>query len=95
MHENNTRDLHEYLSSFQNNKNATFFLLSFVFSSTKLENKRAEQVLAIDSGGRREVAQVLYTHVNICNNNKIKFKKYIFIKEDRILAVRQGKSLEH
>jgi hypothetical protein len=48
------------------------FLLSLVFSSTKLE-KRAEQVLPGSKGGRgkggsrgkvREVAQTMYAHMN-------------------------------
>jgi hypothetical protein len=48
-----------------------FFLLSFVFSSTKLENRRAEQVLPGGWGGgwKREVVQIMYTHVSKCKNN--------------------------
>jgi hypothetical protein len=47
------------------------------FSSIKSEKKRAEQVLSgiggWDCGG--EVAQIIYTHVNKCKNNKIKGEK--------------------
>jgi hypothetical protein len=54
-----------------------FFLLSLMFfSSTKLENKRAEQVLP-GSGEvwRGEVAQITYTHIRKWKNDKIKLKK--------------------
>jgi hypothetical protein len=51
--------------------------LSYAFSSTKLENKRVEQVLpgsggGRDAGRRQEVVQTMYTHVNKCKNDKIK-----------------------
>jgi hypothetical protein len=42
------------------------------FSSTKLDNKRAEQVLPRKTG---RVAQIMYTHVSKCKHNKMKFKK--------------------
>jgi hypothetical protein len=45
----------------------------YVFSSTKSENKRAEQVLP-GRGGKGEMAQIMYTHVSQCKNYKIKFK---------------------
>jgi hypothetical protein len=45
------------------------FLLSFVFSSTKSENNRVEQVL-LEVGWR--VAQIMYTLVSKCKNDKIK-----------------------
>jgi hypothetical protein len=46
-----------------------------VFFPTKSENKRAEQVLPRSrGGGGGEVAQIMYTHVNKCKNDKIKFK---------------------
>jgi hypothetical protein len=45
------------------------FLLS-LFSSIKLENKRAEQVLPRNRWG--EVVQTVYTHVSKCKNDKIK-----------------------
>jgi hypothetical protein len=47
-----------------------------------LENKRAEQVLPrsegaaggkVSVGQRGEMAQTMYTHMNKCKNNKIKF----------------------
>jgi hypothetical protein len=53
-----------------------FFIISYVFSSTKSENKRVEQVLpgSRGRGCRRsgEVAQTMYTHVSKCKNDKIK-----------------------
>jgi hypothetical protein len=48
------------------------YCLLYVFSSTKLENKRAEQVLPGDGRGRGQVAQIMYTRVNKCKNVKIK-----------------------
>jgi hypothetical protein len=38
-----------------------------------LENKRAEQVLPRSSGGK--VAQIMYTYVSKCKNDKIKIIK--------------------
>jgi hypothetical protein len=51
-----------------------FFIISYAFSSTKLENKRAEQVLprSRDRGGELEAAQTMYTYVSKCKNDKIK-----------------------
>jgi hypothetical protein len=43
----------------------------YVFSSTKSENKRSEQVLP---GRGWEVTQIMYTHVSKCKNDKIQFK---------------------
>jgi hypothetical protein len=48
MHGNNTRNLPVYLSSSQTSKNTVFLFILYVFSSTKLETKIAEQV---QSGG--------------------------------------------
>jgi hypothetical protein len=45
------------------------YLLSFLFK--KLENKKVEQVLS----RRRGVAQIMYTHVSKCKNNKTNLKK--------------------
>jgi hypothetical protein len=45
-------------------------IISYVFSSTKLENKRIEQVL-LGRGGR-DVAQTMYSYVSKCKNDKIK-----------------------
>jgi hypothetical protein len=39
-----------------------------------LQNKRAEQVFPGSRGGE-EVAQIMYTHVSKCKNNKIKLKE--------------------
>jgi hypothetical protein len=41
-----------------------------MFSSTKLENKRVEQVLP--GSGCGEMAQIMYTHVRKCKNDKVK-----------------------
>jgi hypothetical protein len=56
VHRSNTRNISVYLSLYQTSKNVISFLLSLLFfSSTKLENKRAEQVLPRSRGevGRR------------------------------------------
>jgi hypothetical protein len=47
----------------------------YIFSSTKLENNRAETVLPRGGEVSGEVAQIMYTHVSKCKNDKIKFKK--------------------
>jgi hypothetical protein len=59
-----------YISNQQGN---CFFSLNifYGFSSTKLENKRAEHVLP-GGGCRGEVAQIMYTYVSKCKNDKIK-----------------------
>jgi hypothetical protein len=44
------------------------------FSSTKLQNKREEQVLSRGGGGG-SVAQIMYTYVSKCKNYKTKLKK--------------------
>jgi hypothetical protein len=53
-----------------------FFILSLIFSlPQKSENKRAKRakkVLPGSSGG--EVAQIMYTHISKCKNDKIKLK---------------------
>jgi hypothetical protein len=49
-------------------KTLVFLIISSVFSSTKSENKRSEQVLP-RSGGMG-VAQIMYTHVSKCKNEK-------------------------
>jgi hypothetical protein len=49
-------------------KQESYCLMSTV---SDLQNgKRAEQVLP-EGWGRREVAQIMYTHVSKCKNNKI------------------------
>jgi hypothetical protein len=42
-----------------------------VFSSTKLENKRENRFCqeAVVGGGKEEVVQVMYTHINKCKND--------------------------
>jgi hypothetical protein len=47
------------------------FLISYVFSSRKLENKRVERT-AWEWGKGGEVAQTMYAHVSKCKNDKIK-----------------------
>jgi hypothetical protein len=47
------------------------FLLSLVFCSTKLENKRQNRFCP-EAGSGDEVVQIMYTHVNKCKNDKIK-----------------------
>jgi hypothetical protein len=49
-------------------KMLAFLIISYVFSSTKSENKRAEQVLpGREAGGS---VQIMYTQVNKCKNDK-------------------------
>jgi hypothetical protein len=52
----------------------SFYLIWF-FSSAKLGNKRVEQILPRHGREEEEVAQVMYTHVSKCKNNKIKILK--------------------
>jgi hypothetical protein len=50
-----------------------FLIISYVFSSTKSENKRVEQLMprsGVGPGGA--VAQTMYAHVNKCENYKTK-----------------------
>jgi hypothetical protein len=64
-------------------KHYVFLIISYVFSSTKSENKRVEQILPRSRDGgvgreerrRGEVAQTMYTHVSKCKNGKIKESK--------------------
>jgi hypothetical protein len=46
-----------------------YYLLYFFF--TKAENKMAEQILS-GGQGMGEMAQIIYTHVSKCKNDKIK-----------------------
>jgi hypothetical protein len=81
--------LYSYLS--QTSKNAVFLIIAYVFSSTKLENNRVEQILP-GSGGVG-VAQTMYTHVSKCKNDKINKNKIkrllIFIGSSCILVLYQ------
>jgi hypothetical protein len=58
VHGNKARNLSVELSLSQTIKKAVFLTISYVFSSTKSENKRAEQVLPERGGaggvGKRE-----------------------------------------
>jgi hypothetical protein len=62
-------------------KHYVFLIMSYVYSSTKLENKRVEQVLPrsrVWGRGWKEGGggpQTMYTHVSICKNDKIKERK--------------------
>jgi hypothetical protein len=53
-------------------KTLSFFIISYVFTSTKSENKRTEQVLPRSGDGGVEVAQIMDTHVSKCKNDKMK-----------------------
>jgi hypothetical protein len=52
-------------------KHYVYLIISYVFSSTKLENKRAEQVLPVAGVGGQGIR---HTHVNNCINDKIFLK---------------------
>jgi hypothetical protein len=57
-----------------------FFIISYVFPSTKSEIKRAEQVLPERGGSRRwweegEVNEKMYTHVSKCKIDEVKERK--------------------
>jgi hypothetical protein len=62
-----------------------FLIISYVLSSTKLENKEGNTGSAL-KWGQEEVAQTKYTHVGKCENNKIK-EKEIFAQDGMILSV--------
>jgi hypothetical protein len=47
-----------------------FLIIFYVFSSTKSENKRVEQVLPGGGGW----GQIMFKHVSKCKNNKVKIK---------------------
>jgi hypothetical protein len=49
-------------------KMSCFLIIFYVFSSTKSENKRVEQVQP--GRCRGGVAQIMYTHVSKCKNDK-------------------------
>jgi hypothetical protein len=51
-----------------NQQKCYVFLISYVFSSTKLENKRTQHVLPRSGAGQdvEYVAQIMYTHVSKC-----------------------------
>jgi hypothetical protein len=66
--------LYSHLYS-QTSKNAVFLIISYVFSSTKSENKRLEQVLP-GSEGREKMAHTMYAHVNKHKKDKIKKLNY-------------------
>jgi hypothetical protein len=82
VHGSNARNLavqHFLISNLQ--KYYVFLIISCVFSSTKWENKRTEQVLPGSRGrvtlgggvgGMGKVTQIMHTHVSKCKNNKRK-----------------------
>jgi hypothetical protein len=68
VHGSSARNLPVYQSlSVTSKKCYVFLIISYVFSSTKLENKRAEQALP-GSGGL--MVQTMYTHVSKSNIDK-------------------------
>jgi hypothetical protein len=71
VHGSNAKNLSVELSLSQTSNNAMFFL------SLVLENKIGEQEVRTGSAWKcgRKVAQIMYTHVNKCKNDKIKLKK--------------------
>jgi hypothetical protein len=52
-----------------------FLIISYVFSSTKSENKRAEQVLPGSGGWGWGAGGPMYTHASKGKNDKIKERK--------------------
>jgi hypothetical protein len=70
---NNGISLYSYLY-LKLGKQYVFLIISYIFSSTKSENKREKQVQlrSMGKGGRerREVAQTMHTHVSKCKNDK-------------------------
>jgi hypothetical protein len=49
-------------------KRHIFLIIVYVFSSTKLENKRVEQICpAVEVRGKG--TQIIYSHVSKCKNN--------------------------
>jgi hypothetical protein len=61
VHGSSAKNLFVYLSLSQTSKNTVFLIISYVFSSTELENKRAEQVLPGIQGLGGVVSQTIYT----------------------------------
>jgi hypothetical protein len=70
-----------------------FLIIFYVFSSTKEEKKRAEHVLP-GSGEGGEVAQIMYTHVSRCKNDKIKGEKKKKISPQGLELLNTGCSLK-
>jgi hypothetical protein len=60
------------LSLSQTSKNTSFKIISYVFSSAKWKNKRAEP--EVGGRGRENVTHIMYMHVSKCNNDKNKIK---------------------
>jgi hypothetical protein len=67
-----TQGIYIYVSLSQTSKNA-MLVLFYSFFLTKSENKRTDQVLP-EMGVRGEVAQIMYTCVSKCKNDKNKIK---------------------
>jgi hypothetical protein len=65
MHGSNARNLPVQVSLSQSKKCYVFLIIFYVFSSTKLENKREELVLP-RSGVGVEGGGPMYTHVSKC-----------------------------
>jgi hypothetical protein len=57
-----------------------FLIISYLFSSTKSENKKAEQVLSGSVCGMGELVQTMYTYVSKCKNDtNIYIYLYIYV----------------
>jgi hypothetical protein len=56
-------------------KNAIFFLLSLMFFLQQSRRTRRQNRSCLQVGVGGEVAQIMYTHVSKCKNDKIKLKK--------------------
>jgi hypothetical protein len=73
VHESNARILSVELSLSQTSKRYEFLIISYVFSSTKSENKRARRFCPEEwIWGEVQVAQTRYIHVSKCKNDKKK-----------------------
>jgi hypothetical protein len=72
VHGSNARNLSVYLSLSQTSKECyVFLIISYVFSSTILENKRAKEILSRRGGDGERWPQTIYTQVSKCINDKI------------------------
>jgi hypothetical protein len=62
VHESNARNLSEQLPLSQTNKTAMSLIVSYIFYSTKPENKREEQVLPGCKCGGKDGPNNVYTY---------------------------------
>jgi hypothetical protein len=75
LHGNNTRNLPVYLSLSQSSKNVMFFFLFFMLFLRQDWRTRGKNRFCLGPGGQGEgrLAQITYTHISKCKNNKIIF----------------------